>query len=1006
MPVTTSYTFTAQNQGGVGTVSLSQAAGVQRGATLVATTGGNAVAFYYDAAVGEIAARTVARNGTLGARVQASSGSVFITTNQAGDIEPVSAARLSNGNFVVTWTSNEPTRRVYYRVFDANLSPITGAIRLDGLAVATGRPDVAALASGGGFVIAAEAQYASDDYDIIYRRFDAAGVAVDPLVTFVTPPMGLDEAPSVAGLTDGGFALAWQQRVTAAGPTLGNTIAFTAIRNADGTERIGPTLFDQFGGINRDMEVVARANGSYTIFYEDSGWTSDPNDTQLTAWNFDNFGITTSVNQLTFNSGNQASVAAALSPEGFMAFAFNNPFAPGNTDIRAGILDTNGQLLVSGNIAVAGNEERVAAVTWLDGATFRVAYESAGASAGAGDTDTSVDSRVYALTRFSDGDAANDVIDWSASVIANNMRGFDGNDTLIGGAADDFMEGGNNDDTLIGNDGNDALDAGAGTDIVDGGGGNDIIAFGAFLTAGDTVNGGTGSDQVGINGNYSGGNALVLGPNTLTNVEVLAALPGGSNSYAITTHNNTVAAGVEMTIFAGNLSLFNNFTFNGSAETDGFFRTFGGFGVDTITGGALSDGFYFGPGKWQTGDTVVGGGGANDQLALDGNYTLNIGSDADVEVLVLLSGPSGSPNTFQITLDDVWTPGGATKIVFGRNVTTNLFINGSPETNGNLTMFGGLGLDTLIGGSGVDTFYGLEGNDTLSGGAGSDTAVYQGASANYFVQTLSGVVRIIDTDGAANGDDGTDRVISIELARFTDQTINIVSPVILDLDGGGVETLNASASNAAFDMDGDGIGDDTSWFGRGEGLLFLDRNGDGTVTNAGEFSFVDDVPGAASDLEGLRAFDSNGDGELSRRDARFRDFKIWQDRNGDGIVDRGEVMTLRQAGVRSLSLTGVANNATYAIGDTAVVNTGSFTRTNGRQGGLIDAVLTGVSSKGETDTLAAMRDAVASDVGSSDTDPRLALMTQDMASFGPTRAATETDRWRREGTAQVEFFAA
>jgi hypothetical protein len=39
-------------------------------------------------------------------------------------------------------------------------------------------------------------------------------------------------------------------------------------------------------------------------------------------------------------------------------------------------------------------------------------------------------------------------------------------------------------------------------------------------------------------------------------------------------------------------------------------------------------------------------------------------------------------------------------------------------------------------------------------------------------------------------------------------------------------------------------------------------------------------------------------------------------------------------------------------------------------------------------------------------DARLALITQDMAAFGPTRAATETDRWRREGAPQVDMFAA
>ena len=661
------------------------------------------------------------------------------------------------------------------------------------------------------------------------------------------------------------------------------------------------------------------------------------------------------------------------------------------------------------------------------------------------------------------GGNLNDVISGQGS--ADILRGNGGNDTIDGGDGDDTLDGGDGDDTLI---------SGTGTDTVLGGVGNDAISFGANLTAADTIDGGTGTnDQVGISGNYTGGNALVLGPTTLTNVEVLAVLPGAGNSYNITTNDANVAAGQELTVFAGNLAAGQNFTFNGSGETNGSFRVFGGLGTDTITGGALSDGFYFGPGKWQAGDSVSGGGGTNDQLALDGNYAITIGANADVETLALLPGPAGTPNSFTITLDDAWVGAGVSKIVWGGQVTTALTINGSAETGGNFTFFGGIAGDTLTGGAGSDSIWGGAGNDAITGGLGTDFANYAGARATYSVVTGGGNVQIVDNNVVANGNDGTDTLVGIEFARFSDQTISITSPIILDLDGGGVETLSASASSARFDMDGDGVGDDTSWFGRGEGLLFLDRNGDGTLSNAGEMSFTGDVANARSDLEGLRAWDSNGDGQLSSADARFRDFKIWRDRDGDGVVDRREVMTLRQAGVRSLSLTGTAVSGTYALGDTAIVNTGSFTRTNGRQGGLIDAVLTAVSSKAEAEQRGTVQapaasidrsllggsfdDALASlsngggrdsldqrampittaltperapggsslDAGElalasatpltviehgnmlfDSLDARLALMTQDMAAFGPTRAATETDRWRREGAPQVDMFAA
>jgi hypothetical protein len=130
--------------------------------------------------------------------------------------------------------------------------------------------------------------------------------------------------------------------------------------------------------------------------------------------------------------------------------------------------------------------------------------------------------------------------------------------------------------------------------------------------------------------------------------------------------------------------------------------------------------------------------------------------------------------------------------------------------------------------------------------------------------------------------------------------------------------------------------------------LFLDRNGDGTVSSAAEFSFVDDVNGARSDLEGLRAFDSNGDGQLSAADVRFAAFGVWQDRDGDGVAEAGEILTLAAANIRSLSLAGTAVNAETALGDVAVVNRGTFVRSNGSSASFIDAALTYFASATET----------------------------------------------------------
>lgn len=263
---------------------------------------------------------------------------------------------------------------------------------------------------------------------------------------------------------------------------------------------------------------------------------------------------------------------------------------------------------------------------------------------------------------------------------------------------------------------------------------------------------------------------------------------------------------------------------------------------------------------------------------------------------------------------------------------------------------GALG-DQLSGGTGDDALYGLGGNDflegnagddTLSGGAGIDTAVFSGLKSSYVVRTSAGQVQIVDTAPGVYGDDGSDTLYGMEKAVFRNGgLLALAAPVVLDLDGDGVELVARGASSGAtqFDWDGDGRADPSGWIGRDDGFLAYDRNGDGTVSNAGELSFVADKAGARSDLDGLSAFDSNGDGMISAADERYGGFHVWRDGNGDGRVDAGEFLTLAQAGVASVSLAGQAVDRDWGLDDNLVVNRGSYTRSDGSTAALADVAL-------------------------------------------------------------------
>ncbi|HJR73576.1 MAG TPA: cadherin domain-containing protein [Luteimonas sp.] len=165
-------------------------------------------------------------------------------------------------------------------------------------------------------------------------------------------------------------------------------------------------------------------------------------------------------------------------------------------------------------------------------------------------------------------------------------------------------------------------------------------------------------------------------------------------------------------------------------------------------------------------------------------------------------------------------------------------------------------------------------------------------------------------------------------------------PVVLDLDGDGVELKALAGSTLRFDMDRDGVRDPSGWIGADDGLLVLDRDRNGLIDNGGEISFAGDKPGAVSDLEGLAAYDSNGNGLFDGGDARFGEFQIWQDRNQDGISQAQELSTLAARGIASIDLHGVWTGADYRNAeDNVLYATSRFTRADGSTGQVGDVFL-------------------------------------------------------------------
>ncbi|MEY4270017.1 MAG: hypothetical protein RLZZ58_1233, partial [Pseudomonadota bacterium] len=193
-------------------------------------------------------------------------------------------------------------------------------------------------------------------------------------------------------------------------------------------------------------------------------------------------------------------------------------------------------------------------------------------------------------------------------------------------------------------------------------------------------------------------------------------------------------------------------------------------------------------------------------------------------------------------------------------------------------------------------------------------------------QPVNFTVPVVVVDG--DGDTSLAANLAITL------TAPPVPPVVLDLDGDGAEFLS-TAAGVLFDFNGDGVREGTAWAGADDGLLAIDRNGDGLITTGAELVFGGN---GLTDLQGLAAnYDSNGDGQLTAADADFASFGVWQDANSNGVTDAGEYHSLTDAGVTSISLTSDGKAYTAADGTVEVAGTGSYTLADGSVRTLADA---------------------------------------------------------------------
>lgn len=147
---------------------------------------------------------------------------------------------------------------------------------------------------------------------------------------------------------------------------------------------------------------------------------------------------------------------------------------------------------------------------------------------------------------------------------------------------------------------------------------------------------------------------------------------------------------------------------------------------------------------------------------------------------------------------------------------------------------------------------------------------------------------------------------------------NTTSPIIIDLDNDGVETISKN-NKIYFDHDGNGFSENTGWVSPDDGLLVYDINKDGRIDTGQELwgnNTLVNGSYAQNGFAALKNWDTDNNNQINSNDNIWNDLQIWKDSNSNAVVDEGELKDLSYFNISSISLKYNTSTAKDANGNT------------------------------------------------------------------------------------------